>query len=168
MSRVTLRQLYFVRFGFALAWAVLLFLTGADLNPVSIALLVIYPLFDVAAAIVDLRANGSSPTLWANVAVSTLTAAGLAVAVTSGIPAVLGVWGAWAVAAGAIQLAVGLGRRALGGQWPMIISGGQSVLVGGVFLLQLGAANPMLTTLSGYALLGGVYFLISALRLRQS
>ncbi|GAB7045820.1 membrane protein [Catenuloplanes indicus JCM 9534] len=165
---MTLRQLYFVRSGFALAWAVLLFLTGADLNPVSIALLVLYPLFDVGAAIVDLRVNGSSPTLWANVAVSTLTAAGLAVAVTSGIPAVLGVWGAWAIAAGAIQLAVGLGRRALGGQWPMIISGGQSVLVGGTFLLQLGAENPMLTTLSGYALLGGVYFLISAFRLKRS
>ncbi|GAB7039206.1 hypothetical protein JCM9533A_30560 [Catenuloplanes niger JCM 9533] len=165
---MTLRQLYFVRFGFALAWAALLFGTGADLNPVSIALLVSYPLFDVAAAIVDLRANGPTPTLWANVAVSTLTAAGLAVAVTSGIPAVLGVWGAWAVAAGAIQLVVALGRRALGGQWPMIISGGQSVLVGITFLLQLGAENPTLVTLSGYALLGGVYFLISAFRLRKS
>ncbi|MDP9793256.1 uncharacterized membrane protein HdeD (DUF308 family) [Catenuloplanes nepalensis] len=164
----SLRRLYLFRFGFALVWAVLLFLTGSELSPISIALLVIYPLFDVAAAIVDLRTNGSTPTLWANVAVSTLTAAGLAVAVTSGIPAVLAVWGVWAIAAGGIQLIVGLGRRALGGQWPMIISGGQSVLVGGAFLLQTGAAEPMLTSLAGYALLGGVYFLISALRLRQS
>ncbi len=56
-----------------------------------------------------------------------LTAVGVAVAGASGIPAVLRVWGAWAIAAGLVQLVVGVTRRAMGGQWPMIISGGLSV-----------------------------------------
>jgi hypothetical protein len=51
----TLRRLYFVRFGFAIVWALLLFATKSDLGPVSVALLVVYPLFDVAAAVVDTR-----------------------------------------------------------------------------------------------------------------
>ncbi|MEV4116382.1 hypothetical protein [Nonomuraea sp. NPDC049695] len=35
----------------------------------------------------------------------------------------LRVWGAWAVVAGLVQLIVGVTRRKMGGQWPMIISG---------------------------------------------
>jgi uncharacterized membrane protein HdeD (DUF308 family) len=166
-----LRKLYLVRFGFAIVWAVLLFLTGAEIGLVSGTLLVLYPLFDVAAIVVDsraARAGRASAALYANIAVSTLAAAGLAFAVTSGIPAVLRVWGVWAVVSGVAQLVVGLVRRGFGGQWPMIISGAISTLAGTSFFLQAGAENATLTNLAGYAAIGGVFFLVSALRLRRA
>ena len=166
-----LRRLYLVRFGFALVWAVLLFLTASDLGPVSSTLLVVYPLFDVAAAIVDARssrASGSPAGLYVNIAISALAGIGLAIAVGAGIPAVLRVWGAWAIVSGLIQLLVGIGRRRLGGQWPMIISGTISTLAGTSFLLQAGGESASLTNLAVYALLGGVFFLVSALRLGRA
>ena len=161
-----LRRLYFVRFGFALVWAGLLFATASTLGPVSVTLLVLYPLFDVAAAVVDVRSTrGATTGLSVNIAVSVLAAVGLAVAVTSGIPAVLRVWGAWAVLSGLTQLVVGISRRRLGGQWAMIVSGAISVVAGTSFVLQAGQADPSLVSLAGYATLGGVFFLVSALRL---
>ncbi|MGC4942178.1 hypothetical protein [Kribbella sp. DT2] len=162
-----LRRLYFVRFGFALVWAVLLLLSAGKLGPLSVALLIVYPLFDVAAAVVDLRSS-RTPALIANIVISGLATVGLVVATTSGIPAVLRVWGAWAIVAGIVQLVVAVRRRALGGQWPMILSGGISVLAGTSFALSASAADPSLTSLGGYALLGGVFFLVSAIRLRAS
>jgi uncharacterized membrane protein HdeD (DUF308 family) len=94
-----------------------------------------------------------------------LAAFGLAFADASGIPAVLRVWGVWAVVAGLIQLIVGVNRRTLGGQWPMIVSGGISVLAGGSFIVTASASNPVLTNAIGYAVPGAIFFLISAIRL---
>ncbi|GAA4995527.1 hypothetical protein [Actinopolymorpha pittospori] len=167
----TLRRLYFVRFVFAIVWALAMFSTATHLGPLAVALLVIYPLFDVAAAAIDARASratGSPTLLYVNVVVSLLAAAGLAVAGTSGIPAVLRVWGAWAVVAGLVQLIVGVKRRKMGGQWPMIISGGISVLAGGSFIASAAADNPVLTNAIGYAIPGGIFFLISAIRLGRA
>ena len=167
----TLRRLYLIRFGFAIVWAVLLVLTGHQLGPVAAVLVVLYPLFDVAAAIVDARASrttSSSRALHLNIAISFLAAIGLGIAAASGVPAVLRVWGAWAIVAGLIQLAVGINRRALGGQWPMMLSGGISVIAGTGFLLMAGAANPSLVNVAGYATLGGIFFLVSALRLGRA
>lgn len=166
-----LRRLYFVRFAFAIVWAGVTFAVAKDLNPLAVTLFVIYPLFDVAAAIVDARASratGSPALLYANIAVSLLAAIGLAVAGTSGIPAMLQVWGAWAIVAGLIQLVVGATRRKMGGQWPMIISGGISVLAGGSFLAAASADNPALTNAIGYAIPGAIFFLISAIRLGRA
>jgi uncharacterized membrane protein HdeD (DUF308 family) len=67
--------------------------------------------------------------------------------------------------AGLVQLIVALARRKMGGQWPMILSGGISVLAGAQFVLSASASNPKLTNVAGYAVLGGIFFLISALRL---
>jgi uncharacterized membrane protein HdeD (DUF308 family) len=159
-----LRRLYFVRFGFAVVWAGLLALTASDLGIAAGVLLVLYPLFDVGAAVVDARSSRTRE-LVLNMVFSALAAIGLAVAATSGIPAVLRVWGAWAVLAGAVQLVVALRRRRLGGQWPMILSGGLSVLVGVSFITSAGKDDPSLTNLAGYAVVGGVFFLISAIRL---
>jgi uncharacterized membrane protein HdeD (DUF308 family) len=78
------------------------------------------------------------------------------------------VWGAWAVVAGLIQLIVGAGRRKLGGQWPMILSGGISVLAGLSFIAGASADNPKLTNVAGYAVLGGIFFLVSAIRLGRA
>ncbi|HEX6344795.1 hypothetical protein [Umezawaea sp.] len=166
-----LRRLYFVRFAFAIVWAGLLFAFGSQLGPLGIALLVLYPLFDVGAAVVDARssrATGSPLGLYVNIGISLLAAVGLAVAATSGVPAVLRVWGAWAIVSGLVQLAVGVGRRAMGGQWPMILSGGISVLAGSSFIAMAGAENAVLTTVAGYAVVGGIFFLVSALRLGRA
>jgi uncharacterized membrane protein HdeD (DUF308 family) len=163
-----LRTLYLVRFGFAVTWAVLLFLTATEIGPVSGTLLVLYPIFDVAAVVVDSRASRAgraSAALYANIAVSALAAVGLAFAVQSGIPAVLRVWGAWAIVSGLAQLAAGITRRSLGGQWPIIISGAISTLAGTSFIVQAGGADATLRNLAGYAAIGGVFFLVSALRL---
>jgi uncharacterized membrane protein HdeD (DUF308 family) len=166
-----LRRLYFVRFAFAIVWALVMFTTAKHLGPLAVTLLVLYPLFDVAAAIVDARASRTtgSPTLpYVNVAVSLLAAVGLGIAGTSGIPAVLRVWGAWAVVAGLIQLIVAVTRRKMGGQWPMIVSGGISVLAGGSFIAGASADNPALTNAIGYAIPGAIFFLISAIRLGRA
>ncbi|WP_436762304.1 hypothetical protein [Streptosporangium sp. V21-05] len=166
-----LRRLYFVRFAFAIVWALVMFTTVSTLGPLAVTLLVLYPLFDVAAAVVDARATratGSPALPYVNVAVSLITAVGVAVACASGIPAVLRVWGAWAVVAGLVQLIVGVTRRGMGGQWPMIISGGVSVLAGASFVLGASADNPTLTNAVGYAIPGGILFLVSALRLGRA
>ncbi|MEO3823182.1 hypothetical protein [Actinomadura sp. B10D3] len=165
----TLRKLYFLRFAFAAIWAGLLFATADTLGPASVALLLVYPLFDIASAVVDARSTrargGRASVLLVNIAVSSLTVAGLAAAATSGIPAVLRVWGAWAITAGLVQLVAGAVRRSMGGQWAMIISGAISTFAGASFVLQAGADDPSLGALAGYAFLGGVFFLVAAFRL---
>ncbi|ONH27097.1 DUF308 domain-containing protein [Pseudofrankia asymbiotica] len=167
----TLRRLYFVRFGFALIWAVALFSTASSIGPVSATLLVLYPLFDAGAAIVDARSSRASRSargLHVNIAISAIAAVGLVFAAVSGIPAVLRVWGVWAVVAGLVQLIVALRRRKLGGQWAMIASGTISTLAGISFFAQAATSDASLKNLAGYALLGGVFFLVSALRLGRN
>jgi uncharacterized membrane protein HdeD (DUF308 family) len=159
-----LRRLYFARFGFAVVWAGVLALAASELGVAAGVLLVLYPLVDVAAAVVDARASGARE-LVLNIVISSLAALGLALAATSGIPAALRVWGAWAVLAGIVQLIVALRRRQLGGQWAMILSGGISVLAGASFIAMASRDDASLTSLAGYAVLGGVFFLISAIRL---
>ena len=166
-----LRQLYFVRFGFAIVWAALLFADKSDLGPLGVTLIIVYPLFDAAAAVVDARsahAIGPVRGLQVNMAISLIAAVGLAVAGASGVPAVLRVWGAWAIVSGIVQLIVGVVRRRMGGQWPMILSGGISVLAGGSFVAAASASNPKLTNVAGYAVLGGIFFLVSAIRLGRT
>lgn len=166
----TLRALYAARFVFAAAWAALLLASGSDLTTAAKVLLIVYPAFDVAAAVVDARSTrGTGPLrgLYANMAVSTLAAVGIALATTSGTPAVLRVWGAWAIVSGLVQLLVGVVRRPMGGQWAMIASGGISVLAGASFVRSATADNPSLTALAGYAALSGIFFLTSAIRLHR-
>jgi uncharacterized membrane protein HdeD (DUF308 family) len=120
---------------------------------------------------VDARSSkeaGSARGLYVNMAISLLAAIGIAVASASGVPGVLRVWGAWAIVAGLVQLIVAIGRRKMGGQWPMILSGGISVLAGANFVIGASAANPSLSTVAGYAVLGGVFFLVSAIRLGRA
>jgi hypothetical protein len=166
-----LRRLYVIRFVFAAAWAVLLLVSGSDLTVGAKLLLFLYPAFDVVAAVVDARsarATGPVKGLYVNIAVSSLAAVGVAVASGSGVPAVLRVWGTWAVVSGLIQLLVAVARRPMSGQWAMIASGGISVLAGASFIRGASQDNPSLTTLAGYAALGGIFFLVSAFRLSRS
>jgi hypothetical protein len=85
-STKALRTLYYVRFGFAIVWAVLMMAIAKKINPGATALLVIYPLFDVAAAVIDFRTSGTTrpkAPLYVNMALSLLTAIGLAVATSN-------------------------------------------------------------------------------------
>ncbi|PJJ55239.1 hypothetical protein [Compostimonas suwonensis] len=166
----TLRRLYFTRFGFAVVWALLLALVATDVGPLLTVLLILYPLVDAASVFIELRAStGSSRvTETVNIVVSVLAAIALGWASVVSVGAVLAVWGVWAVLAGATQLLTGLSRRRLGGQWPLIVSGGLSVLVGFAFLAQgLGGADSV-ASVAGYATLGGILFLVSAIRLARS
>jgi len=166
-SAPLLRRLYFVRVGFAVVWAVLLGVTASDLGVAAGVLLVIYPLFDVAAAVVDFRSSRARE-LVLNIGISSLAAVGLALAATSGIPAVLRVFGAWAVVSGVVQLIVAVRRLKLGGQAAMIFSGGLSAVVGASFVVMAAKDHPMLAGVAGYAVGGAVFFLISAVRLGRA
>jgi uncharacterized membrane protein HdeD (DUF308 family) len=164
----SLRRLYFVRFAFALIWAALVIATASRLTALSVTLLVLYPLFDVAAAIVDARsAKGTKPFigLYVNMAISLLAGVGLALDASSGVHGILRVWGIWAIVSGLIQLTVALVRRGLGGRWPMIVSGAISAVAGASFFVQAAQPNASLTGVGGYAALGGVFFLVAAIRL---
>jgi len=164
-----LGRLHLVRSAFALVWALVLLTAASRLGPVAVVLLVLYPLVDVAAALVDARASGPGAAVTGQrltAVVSLAAAVAVGVATTSGLPAVLRVWGTWAVVAGLVQLVVAVRRRGLGGQWPLIASGAVSALAGASFVAASTAAAPSLTSVAGYALAGGVFFLVSGVRLR--
>jgi uncharacterized membrane protein HdeD (DUF308 family) len=165
-----LKRYYFLRAGVAAAWVAAAFTIGAA-NPVAAGiLLVLYPAWDAFANARDavtnggFRANGSQTV---NLVVSAATSLAVLIALRSGMPAVLTVFGAWAVLAGLLQLATGVRRwRAYGAQWAMILSGAQSALAGAFFVKQAsGPATPSITTIAPYAAFGAVYFLVAAVAL---
>jgi len=164
-----LRRLYFIRFAFAIVWAVLVFTTATTAGPALTILLIVYPLFDAAAVLSQIRANPdparSTVAERVNVVVSVIVAVALGVASTQSIGAVLVVWGVWAIGAGFPQLLAAIRNRSSGGQVAQMLSGGLSVVVGGAFLLQGIQGLQQITGTAGYAVLGGVFFLASALRL---
>jgi len=168
-ARRALRRLYLARFVFAVAWAALFAAASSPVEGVALVLLVAYPAVDVVAAVVDARTSGaarrSRAGLVVNIALSVAAAVALVV-VGDDLEGILLVWGAWAITAGAAQLAVGLLRRSLGGQLPMMLSGGMSVLAGAFFAASASDADSV-SSIAGYAALGGIFFLISALRLGQ-
>lgn len=165
-----LQRLYAGRFVFAILWALVTATVASDLGPVPVSLLVLYPLVDVAATLADARCTGpagSRTVLQLNVALSALAALGIAAACASGVPAVLRVWGAWAIVSGAAQAVVALRRRrTMAGQLPMLVSGTISVFAGVAFVVMASGDDPSLGGAVGYAVPGGIFFLLSALRLR--
>ncbi|WP_324671475.1 DUF308 domain-containing protein [Hymenobacter sp. GOD-10R] len=121
----------------------------------------------------DIRANrstgGSLLPQYVNIVVGSITTVAVGLALRNGIPAVLTVFGVWAVLTGLIQLLLGLQRRRpLGGQWPMILSGGQSVLAGVLFVVQAHDPTKGVTNVAVYSAVGAFYFLLAALRLRKA
>ncbi|KAK1177095.1 hypothetical protein B7755_002285 [Streptomyces sp. NBS 14/10] len=170
-----LRSLYLIRVAFSLIWVALVATTSASLvstdRPTVIAavLLVIYPLWDVIATLLEHRMAGTGSTDrvgTTNVALGLATAAGMIIAVFSTIGTALLVFGIWALLAGAIQLAVAIRRRrTVGAQWPMVISGGLSVLAGASFAVMSASPTSSLSTLAGYSAFGAFWFLVSAIAL---
>jgi uncharacterized membrane protein HdeD (DUF308 family) len=153
----------------AIAWAVAFASVSSSLTTtVSVGagiLLVVYPLIDAVANLLDARNQHGSARhlLLANATVSTLVAVALAVAATASVTAVVAVFGIWAGVAGAAQLVVALRRRAaMGKQWPMRLAGGVSVVFGIAFILGAARGHPMLNMIVVYAATGGVDFVIEA------
>jgi uncharacterized membrane protein HdeD (DUF308 family) len=165
----TLRRIYVIRFAFALVWAALIFVTSSTIGPLTTVLLVLYPLVDAGAVILQIRSEGESrgprPAEWANVALSVLAAIALGWASTVSSAAVLIVWGSWAIVSGVTQLFAAILRRKSGGQVALIVSGAISVLAGGAFAAQGVQGGGNITGIGGYAILGGIFFLIAAIRL---
>ncbi|MBO9616887.1 MAG: hypothetical protein J7619_29645 [Dyadobacter sp.] len=135
-------------------------------------LLVVYPAWDVVGTLLDIRANrsGASKTpQYLNAAISVITTIAVGIALQRGVPEALVVFGFWAILTGVIQLILGLRRRqALGGQWPMIISGGQSAVAGVSFIALAHDPTMGITSLAGYAGFGAFYYLLSAFRLMRT
>lgn len=174
-----LRSLYLIRIAFSLTWVALVLTTSASLvstdRPTLIAavLLVSYPLWDALATLLERRltgsGSGSGSTEGAgatNVVLGLTAAAGMVLAVFATIGAALLVFGIWALLSGAIQLVVAIRRRrTLGAQWPMMISGGLSVLAGASFAAMSASATSSLSSLAGYSAFGAFWFLVSVLAL---
>jgi uncharacterized membrane protein HdeD (DUF308 family) len=162
------RQLFLVRGLVAIFWAAVFAAVVHSVTTVTVAagiLVVLYPVIDVIASLIDARtARGSARrSLLTGAAASTVAAMALAVAATASIANVLAVFGLWAAASGAAQLITALRRRAqFGRQWPMVLAGGVSVLLGVAFLIASGRTDPRLTMIAIYAATGGIDFVIQA------
>jgi uncharacterized membrane protein HdeD (DUF308 family) len=172
---LSLRTLYFVRTVFSLVWVALVFLLAAGVTTATkpsvaaIVLLAVYPLWDVVATVFDIRAMPTATThlpQYLNVAIGGVATVGVAICLLNSLTAALIVFGVWAFFSGAVQLFLGVRRRKpIGGQWPMIISGGLSVLAGISFIATSGSPKTGLTTLAGYSAFGAFWYLIAAILL---
>jgi uncharacterized membrane protein HdeD (DUF308 family) len=168
----SLRTLYFTRAAFSIVWVALVVAFAKSNVTIATVLFIVYPAWDAVATFFVIKANPpatSKTPQYVNAAISIVTTIGVILTLQTGIPGALMVFGAWAIATGLIQLILGLRRRKqLGGQWPMIISGGQSMLAGGSFIAMAHAPDSGITTLAGYAAFGAFYFLLSAFRLSKT
>ncbi|MEV8376012.1 DUF308 domain-containing protein [Kribbella sp. NPDC056861] len=166
---MTQKTLYLIRAAFSLVWVALISVTSNslvatdNLTVIAAVLLVIYPLWDVAATLLE-RRQDSTGTI--NVALGIVATVGMLAAAFSTVGKALLVFGVWASLSGAIQLVVAIRRRrTVGAQWPMIISGGLSVLAGGTFVSMSSSATAGLSTLAGYSAFGAFWFLVAAVAL---
>ncbi|WP_439392641.1 DUF308 domain-containing protein [Bradyrhizobium sp. PMVTL-01] len=162
-----LKQYYFIRAAFSVAWVVAAFAVGPS-SAVAGVLLVLYPAWDAAANAVDaLRSGGlkQNRTQALNALVSLATSVAVLLALQMSMNLVLAVLGAWAILSGLLQLGTAIRRwRSFGAQWAMVLSGGQSALAGGFFIFQASTpAVPSIATVTGYAAVGAAYFLVSAI-----
>src|SRR5882762_11042620 len=137
----SLRNLYFTRTVVQLLWAGIVIATAATNPALAAGLLILYPLWDVACTVYDLRSSTRSssgpPTAqYVNAALGTLAAIGISLTAFKSPQQAVVIFGAWAFVAGLAQLAVGISRRKqMGGQWAMILSGLQSAAAGVAFIL---------------------------------
>ena len=172
------RRIAIVRAVLALVWAAALVIavghkvpsTSSDVPIAAAALLASYPAIDVVASIAAaLGTDASGRVLRINAAISALAVAAIgATAFGADAGATLVAFGAWAAVSGAIQLALAIRRhRAQGRQFPLILSGGLSTIVGIAFIAVSGKDHVHLTIVAGYMALGALLFLLSALRIRR-
>jgi uncharacterized membrane protein HdeD (DUF308 family) len=172
-----LRSLHLIRVVFSLVWVALVLTTSASLvsadRPTAIAglLLVVYPLWDVVATLLERRLTGPGSThrvSAVNMALGLATTAGMIIAAFSVIRTALLVFGVWALLSGAVQLVTAIRRRrTVGAQWPMIISGAQSVLAGVTIAAGSASETSGLSTVAGYSAFGAFWFLVSVIALNN-
>lgn len=168
-----LKPYYFARAAFSILWVAAAFTLGKGAPAISAALLLVYPLWDAAANLVDARRNGglkSNPTQALNVGVSAVTTIAVALTLGMGMNAVLLVFGIWAALAGVFQLATAVRRwKSYGAQWAMVLSGAQSSLAGALFVHRAsGLKTISIDDIAPYAAFGAFYFLVSAIWLTVS
>ncbi|AMA57731.1 DUF308 domain-containing protein [Bradyrhizobium sp. CCGE-LA001] len=162
-----LKQYYFLRGAFSVAWVVAAIAIAPSSAAVAAALLVAYPAWDAAANYLDaLRSGGlnQNRTQGFNVLVSLATTIAVILALQVSMNWVVGIFGAWAILSGLLQLGTAVRRwKSFGAQWAMVLSGGQSALAGGFFIFQATmSAIPSIANVAGYAAVGALYFLVSA------
>jgi uncharacterized membrane protein HdeD (DUF308 family) len=163
-------KLFFIRGVVAIVWAAAFATTFDSLTAGTAALLVLYPVIDLVASVIDARNQDGSARrlLVANAGVSAVAAVTFGIAATGDKGDVLAAFGVWAGLTGAAQLVVALRRRVqFGRQWPMLLAGGVSTIGGVAFLLMSVRPDPTLMPLVVYAATGGVDFVIEAWLLRR-
>jgi uncharacterized membrane protein HdeD (DUF308 family) len=125
-----LKVYYFVRAGFSAIWVAAAFTSAQHSPTLATILLVVYPAWDAAANFVDAARSGGlarNRTQAINVAVSVATTLAVILALQMSMNWVLGVFGAWAILSGLLQLGTAIRRwESFGAQWAMVLSGGQS------------------------------------------
>lgn len=168
-----LKPYYFWRAAFSVLWVAAAFTVGKSIPVLAALLLLVYPAWDAAANFVDAQRNGGlkrNRSQAFNMIASSATAAAVAIALGMSMNAVLGVFGVWAILAGAFQLATGVRRwKTHAAQWAMILSGAQSMLAGVFFIRRAsGTTAPSVADIAPYAAFGAFYFLVSALWLMVS
>jgi uncharacterized membrane protein HdeD (DUF308 family) len=162
-------RVFLIRGVIAIAWAATFATVAASLTTtvtvVAGVLLVLYPLIDAVATLIDARSQRGSARQWLliNAGTSILAAVALGVAATRGVAAAFVVFGVWAAVSGAAQLVVALRRRAqLGNQVPLLLANGASVLLGVAFIIMAAVGHPKLGMLAIYAATGGIEFVNQA------
>ena len=163
-----LKQYYFTRAAFSVLWVAAALTAGRHSFAVAAALLIIYPAWDAIANVIDAARSGglaANRSQAINVAASSVMTIAVILALTMNMNWVLGAFGLWAIFSGLLQLGTAVRRwRTSGGQWAMILSGGQSSLVGALFIFQAQMPQePSISTVAGYAGVGAFYFLVSAI-----
>jgi len=157
---------------FSVIWVILVTLFAKTAIDVASILLIIYPAWDVVGTFLDIRANHNSLSKtpqYVNAVISSITTVAVGIALQKGVPEALMVFGAWAIGTGLIQLILGLRRKKfLGGQWPMIISGGQSVIGGTVNIILAHDPTRGIPSLATYVAFGAFYYLLAAFRLSRT
>ena len=168
----SLRKLYFARATFSIVWIALVTAFASKDAAAARVLFIIYPVWDVLATLFDIKSNPpyiNKTPQYINIAIGIITAIAVAIVLQEGIAQALVVFSTWAILTGLIQLILGLNRRKqLEGQWPMIISGAQSMLAGVSIFLKAQTPGTGVNTLAGYAAFGAFYFLLAGFRLNKT
>jgi uncharacterized membrane protein HdeD (DUF308 family) len=169
----SLRNLYFVRTAFQVAWAASVIATAIEQPPIAAVLFLLYPLWDVACTIYDLNTSSRSGNARTSQTINALLGVGAAIGIGLTVfhqPIYsVAVFGVWAFGAGLLQLVLGLIRRKQlgGGQWAMILSGAQSMVAGVAYFLGGLWGKRHIQDVGGYAIFGAIYFLIGGILLTR-
>ena len=160
-----LRNYYLVRGLVAAGWVAAAFTVGKADPLVAGILLVAYPAWDALANLYDGARSGGlarNRSQLVNAVMSSIAALAILFALND-THIVVGLFGAWAIVAGLLQLVTGLRRwKSFGAQWSMVLSGAQSALAGGVFIKQSLGPVHGITDVAPYAAFGAFYFFVSA------